>query len=75
MQYGLQRIIPVPQPEIEEGFAAYQATSRFYREVESRRDFQQYCDWYYATAVAHRQELDKMRGELNILSWFRWGRR
>ena len=31
----LRQIIPLPQPEIEETFAAYQATRQFYQEVQS----------------------------------------
>ncbi len=71
MPDGLQRIIPAPQPEIEEHFSAYQTTSRFYREVESRSEFKRHCEWYYATALAHRRKLQQMQGELNVLSWFR----
>jgi hypothetical protein len=70
----LRHIIPAPQAEIEQTFAAYQATSQFYREVQSREAIKRYCDWYYTTAERHRQELQQMRGELNILGWLRWGR-
>lgn len=70
-----RHIIPTPQPEIEETFAAYQATSQFYREVQSRKDLQRYCEWYYTTAERHRQELQQMRGELNIMGWFRQRKR
>ncbi len=67
----LRRIIPVPQPEIEATFAAYNATSQFYREVQTREALSLYCDWYYETAALHQQELQQMRGELNIMGWFR----
>ena len=67
----LRQIIPVPQPEIEEVFAAYHVTSQFYQEVQSRTAWEQHCDWYNSTAAAHKQELQRMRGEINILSWFR----
>lgn len=67
----LRQIIPAPQPDSEATFAAYQATSQFYQEVQSREALKRYCDWYYATAKHHQQELQQMRGELNILSWFR----
>ena len=70
MPNELQQIIPAPQPEIED-FAVFRVASQFYREVESRENLQRYCDWYYATANSHRQELQQMRGELNILGWFR----
>ena len=75
MSDNLRQIIPAPQPEIDETFAAYHTTSQFYREVQSREALKRYCDWYYTTSERHRQELQQMRGELNILSWFRWGRR
>lgn len=71
----LGHIFPAPQPEIEETFAAYQATSHFYREVQSRLAMSRYCEWYYTTAERHRQELQQMQGELNILGWFRLLRR
>ncbi len=71
----LRRIIPAPQPEIQDTFAAYQTTRQFYQEVQSRAELNTYCDWYYTTAELHRQELQQMRGELNILGWFRRGRR
>lgn len=71
----LRQIIPVPQPDIEATFAAYQATRQFYREVQSREAIKRYCDWYYSIAEHHRQELQQMRGELNILGWFRRGKR
>jgi len=70
----LRQIIPVPQPEIQETFAAYQVTSKFYQEVQSREAMSRYCASYYSMAEAHRQELQQMRGELNILAWFRRGR-
>jgi hypothetical protein len=71
----LRQIIPAPQPDIEATFAAYQSTSQFYREVQSREAIKCYCDWYYSTAKSHQQELQQMRGELNILGWFRRSRR
>ena len=67
----LRRIIPTPQPEIAQIFATYEATSQFYQEVQSREAVKLYCKWYYATAERHRQELQQMRDEFNILSWFR----
>jgi hypothetical protein len=74
MPHELRRIVPLPQPEMEAIFAAYHATSQFYREVQTRETMSLYCDWYYRTAALHRQELQQMRGELNILSWFRRGK-
>jgi len=72
MPNELPQIRPAPQPAEIDDFAAYRATSQFYREVQSRQSFQQYCEWYYAVAERHRQELQQMRGEVNILGWFRF---
>ncbi len=63
-------IIPRAEPEVEENFAAQQVTKEFYDEVEVRNEFKNYCEWYKETARIHRQELERMRGELNILRWF-----
>ena len=71
MPNEIRRIIPLPQPEIEATFAAYQTTSQFYREVQARESWSHYCDWYYTTAALHQQELQQMRGEFNILALFR----
>ncbi|KJH73261.1 hypothetical protein [Aliterella atlantica] len=75
MSEELQHIIPIPAAQIRDTFAAYQTTSQFYQEVRSRHALNTYCAWYYDTAKRHRQELQQMRGELNILSWFRGGKK
>ncbi|MBD2293697.1 hypothetical protein H6G06_09390 [Anabaena sphaerica FACHB-251] len=66
----LPYIVPSSQPEVEEVFAVHQTTIEFYQEVQTRSEFQTYCDWYYKTAAENRRELEKMRGELNIMGWF-----
>ncbi|MBE9004265.1 hypothetical protein IQ259_04285 [Fortiea sp. LEGE XX443] len=71
MSHELPHVIPSLQPVVEETFSAYQTTHEFYYEVQQRLEFQRYCEWYYTTAEHHRQELKKMRGELNIFKWFR----
>lgn len=72
MSEELQQIIPAPNsPIVQETFAAIATTSQFYREVKSRDVMSVYCAWYNTTAEKHRQELKQMRGELNILRWFR----
>jgi len=71
MSRDLPQIIHSPQPASEESFAVYQATHRFYQEVRVRSEFKVHCEWYYTTAESHRQELERMRGELNIFRWFR----
>jgi hypothetical protein len=72
--HEFRQIIPTPPPEVEEIFIVYQTTSQFYREVETRTAKSLYCAWYYEIAASHRQELQQMRGELNILGWFRRSR-
>jgi hypothetical protein len=71
MSKNLPYIIPSPQPQVEKAFAAYQTTHQFYHEVRLRSEFQRHCEWYYTTAEQNRQELKRMRGELNIFQWFR----
>jgi hypothetical protein len=62
------------RPEIyqpaAEIFQAYQVTHEFYQEAQYREAFQQHCQWYYETAQSHQQELEKMRGDFNLLGWF-----
>ncbi|MCU0517411.1 MAG: hypothetical protein MUC60_11230 [Oscillatoria sp. Prado101] len=70
----LRWLAPAPQPEIEI-LEAHQTAREFYREVQHRQDFDSYCQWYYSTAERHRQELQKMRGDINIFGWFLRGRR
>lgn len=71
MYKNLPYIIPATQPEVEESFASHQTTHQFYQEVRTRLEFKQHCEWYRTTAENNRRELEKMRGELNILQWFR----
>jgi hypothetical protein len=71
MSENLPDIVRSPQCEVEPDLSHYQTTYQFYREVETRVEFQVYCAWYSQTAAHHRQELEKMRGELNIFQWFR----
>ncbi len=71
MSKDLPHIVPSAQPEVEETFAAHQTTHQFYHEVRARSEFKRHCEWYYTTAERHRQELEKMRGELNIFRLFR----
>ncbi len=71
MSKNLPYIIPASQSEVAPGFTNYQITYQFYQEVHTRLELQRHREWYYATAEQHRQDLKKMRGELNILQWFR----
>jgi hypothetical protein len=58
---------PQPAPEVLE---AQVLTREFYREVEHREEFDRYCQWYRDTATKHQQELQKMRGDINLFGWF-----
>ncbi|MEM1394128.1 MAG: hypothetical protein AAGG00_12695 [Cyanobacteria bacterium P01_H01_bin.150] len=71
MSPELQRIVPSDSSQIEETIAANETAHQFYREVEVRSEFNRYCEWYYDTAKSNREELEKMRGEMNIFNWFR----
>ncbi|MEM7726302.1 MAG: hypothetical protein AAF208_07995 [Cyanobacteria bacterium P01_A01_bin.45] len=65
-------ILPrVQSEEVEEQFAGYEISQEFHSEVEARIEFKKYCEWYRRTAEANRQELEKMRGELNLFQFFR----
>ncbi len=61
----------VPPPAQLDFLETYQVSQEFYREVHYRQEFDHYCQWYKQTAERHRQELQNMRRDLNILSWFR----
>jgi len=66
----------IPKSQVDpEALVAYELTREFHREVESREEFDRYCRWYHATAVQNRQELEKMRGDINLFGWFCRGRR
>jgi hypothetical protein len=71
MSQNLPHILPALPPQVEDGFAEYQTTKQFYHEVQTRLEFERYCEWYSVTAEQNRQDLKKMRGEVNILRWFR----
>jgi hypothetical protein len=64
-------IIPSAPAEVEEVFGAAEVTREYYDEIKVRSTHKQHCEWYRATAARHRDELEKMRGELNIFAWFR----
>ena len=69
MTNEFQQIVPAPPPAADI-FATYQLANEFYREAQYRQEYQRYCEWYQLTAEYHRQELQKMRGDLNIFGWF-----
>lgn len=65
---------PIPQ-DVAESLEAARVTREFYYELEYRQALETYCQWYYETAERHRQELDKMRGDINLFRWFCRGKR
>ncbi len=71
MSEELPRIVASGSSQVEETIAVNETTYEFYREVKVRSEFKRYCEWYYSTAKSNRQQLEKMRGELNIFQWFR----
>ncbi|MGD1910637.1 MAG: hypothetical protein ACFB2X_07215 [Rivularia sp. (in: cyanobacteria)] len=71
MSQELTRIVPSGESIVDETIAVNETTYQFYREVEVRSEFKRYCEWYNSTAKKNREELEKMRGELNIFQWFR----
>jgi hypothetical protein len=70
MSQQFSRIIPQPEQPAAEILRATQAAQEFYREVRYRENFNNYCQWYYATAEQHQKELQEMRGDINIFGWF-----
>jgi hypothetical protein len=60
---------PIPQ-DVAQNLESAKVTREFYHELEHRQAFDGYCQWYYQTAERHRQELTKMRGDINIMGWF-----
>lgn len=62
-------IIPTPPPAADI-FATYRLTHEFYREAQDRQEQERYCEWYRQTAERHRQELQKMQGDINLFGWF-----
>lgn len=60
------------QPPVEnlEALEAIQITQEFHQEIKYRQDFERHCQWYYQTAHRHRNEMQKMLGDFNLLGWF-----
>jgi hypothetical protein len=69
MSQDFRFILPA-SPPVAELFATHHLASEFHREVQSRQEFQAYCEWYSETAQRHQQELISMRGDIKILGWF-----
>ena len=61
--------VPVAHPEVEV-LELYRTTHQFYEEAHHREEQERYCEWYEAIALQHQQELEKMRGDINLFRWF-----
>ncbi|WP_448564879.1 hypothetical protein [Trichothermofontia sp.] len=64
-------IVPSSPDIAPEILQVHQLAYDFRYEVEVRREFQRYCQWYYETAKRNQQEFLKMQQDINILGWFR----
>ncbi len=69
MPEKFQFIVPAPPPPADI-FATYQLAHEFHREALYRQEHERYCEWYRATAEGHKQELQKMQGDINLFGWF-----
>ncbi|AFZ17816.1 hypothetical protein [Allocoleopsis franciscana] len=69
MPEKFQFIVPAPPPSADI-FATYQLAHEFHREALYRQEQERYCEWYRATAESHKQELQKMQGDINLFGWF-----
>ncbi len=65
-----QQIVPLPQAQAEEVLLVQQASYDFFAEVRFRQAFDAYCEHYQQMAEQHRQELEAMRNDVNVLGWF-----
>ncbi|NJK52805.1 MAG: hypothetical protein HC936_08160 [Leptolyngbyaceae cyanobacterium SU_3_3] len=60
---------PSAQPEAEI-LEVYRTTDQFYQEANYREAHDRHCEWYRSCALQHQQELQKMRGDINLFKWF-----
>lgn len=69
MRYHDHRWI-TPTSSEAEIFAVYYATHQFYQEAHHREDLDRASEWYRTIAAQNCRELEKMRGDINLFSWF-----
>jgi hypothetical protein len=69
LPHELQNVVPESTPAAEI-CQQNQIVREFYGEIKYREELELHCQWYYATAKQHQQELQKMQGDLNIFGWF-----
>jgi hypothetical protein len=69
MSKDFQYILPLPEPAADI-LETYRVTYEFRHEVQYREKLDAYCEWYYAVAQQHQQELQRMRHDINLFGWF-----
>ncbi|WP_293124669.1 hypothetical protein [Microcoleus sp. bin38.metabat.b11b12b14.051] len=69
LPHELQNVVPESTPAAEI-FQQNQIVREFYGEIKYRQELERHCQWYYATAKQHQQELQKMQGDFNLFGWF-----
>lgn len=62
------RLVILP-PQLDH-LKGHQVSHKFHQELQYRQELARHCHWYERTAQQHRQELQKMRRDINILGWF-----
>jgi hypothetical protein len=70
MSQEFNNFIPNNTPPPAEILQCHQLTFDFRREVQTRDNFKEYCQWYKETAQQHQNELTKMQNDLNFFGWF-----
>ncbi|PSB20827.1 hypothetical protein C7B65_05305 [Phormidesmis priestleyi ULC007] len=70
MRYTEHRWMNPSAPSEDEIFEVYYATRQFYQETQYREDLDRASVWYHTLAAQNRRELEKMRGDINLLGWF-----
>ncbi|MBD2102160.1 hypothetical protein [Leptolyngbya sp. FACHB-261] len=63
----LRRVLP---PDASPTLAEYQLVAEFQQEVSWRQEHERYCQWYSEVAERNREELLKLRGDINLFGWF-----
>ncbi|MFQ4135390.1 hypothetical protein PGN35_003645 [Nodosilinea sp. PGN35] len=68
-EYLSPRSLATPQ-EVSDYLKLQQAAQDFRLEVEHRARLEAYCQWYYQVAAENQRDLEQMRSEVNLLTWF-----
>ncbi len=66
----LQRSLEPSSSNIGETIKLQQIAYEFRQEVQYRHDFEDYCQWYYATTAKHQAELAAMKNDIPLFGWF-----